>query len=87
MAQVRGGGGREKKEEGRGRVFGAPPVLRSPTIFTSHPSLAPSPSPLRRFRSPRLERVQREGLFKKVNERCKRQRACPYCGAYNGTVK
>ncbi|KAG1663389.1 hypothetical protein FOA52_011666 [Chlamydomonas sp. UWO 241] len=22
-----------------------------------------------------------------VNERCKRQRVCPYCGAYNGTVK
>ncbi len=42
---------------------------------------------LRRFRSPRLERVQREGLFRKVNERCKRQRVCPYCGAFNGTVK
>ena len=22
-----------------------------------------------------------------VNERCKRQRVCPYCGEYNGTVK
>ncbi|GAX79763.1 hypothetical protein CEUSTIGMA_g7204.t1 [Chlamydomonas eustigma] len=42
---------------------------------------------LRRFRNPRVERVQREGLFKKVNERCKRQKVCPYCGSYNGTVK
>ena len=42
---------------------------------------------LKKFRNPRLERVQREGLFKKVIERCKRQRSCPHCGSYNGVVK
>eukprot|EP00887_Chlorella_sp_A99_P005662 scaffold1.g5662.t1 len=36
---------------------------------------------LRRFRSPRLERVQREGLFKRVLDRCKRVRDCPHCEA------
>ena len=84
MAQVRGGRGGRR----RGRVeckWWDLQCSAPQTISTMHPSLAPPL--LRRFRSPRLERVQREGLFKKVNERCKRQRACPYCGAYNGTVK
>lgn len=26
-------------------------------------------------------------FYCQVNERCKRQRVCPYCGEYNGTVK
>ena len=38
-------------------------------------------------RSPRLERVARAGLFKKVVEKCKRVRQCPHCAAINGTVK
>eukprot|EP00197_Chlamydomonas_leiostraca_P012021 CAMPEP_0202861128 /NCGR_PEP_ID=MMETSP1391-20130828/2625_1 /ASSEMBLY_ACC=CAM_ASM_000867 /TAXON_ID=1034604 /ORGANISM="Chlamydomonas leiostraca, Strain SAG 11-49" /LENGTH=1424 /DNA_ID=CAMNT_0049540457 /DNA_START=102 /DNA_END=4376 /DNA_ORIENTATION=+ len=42
---------------------------------------------LRRFRNPRVERVQREAMFRKVIDRCKRQRFCPYCGQFNGTVK
>eukprot|EP00798_Chlamydomonas_sp_ICE-L_P002153 gene2153-18203_t len=42
---------------------------------------------LRRFRSPRIERVQREQLFKKVLDRCKRTKLCPYCGESNLTVK
>jgi hypothetical protein len=40
-----------------------------------------------RCRSPRLERVARAGLFKKVAEKCKRVRHCPHCGAVNGTVR
>ncbi|MEW5309629.1 MAG: hypothetical protein WDW38_001506 [Sanguina aurantia] len=42
---------------------------------------------LRRFRNPRVERSQREGMFKKVIDRCKRSKQCPHCGEYNGTVK
>lgn len=42
---------------------------------------------LRRFRSPRVERVQRTGMFKRVLDRCKKQRVCPHCGEYNGVVK
>lgn len=42
---------------------------------------------LKRFRSLRVERTQREAMFKKVNDRCKRQKLCPYCGNFNGTVK
>ncbi|KAF8067125.1 DNA-directed RNA polymerase III subunit RPC1 [Scenedesmus sp. PABB004] len=42
---------------------------------------------IRRFRSPKLERVPRELLFRRVIETCKRARVCHHCGAYNGTVK
>ncbi|PNW84960.1 hypothetical protein CHLRE_03g165750v5 [Chlamydomonas reinhardtii] len=42
---------------------------------------------LKRFRNPRVERVQRGLMFRKLNDRCKRQRNCPYCGEYNATVK
>lgn len=42
---------------------------------------------LRRFRSLRTERVQREAVFKRVLDRCKRTRLCPHCGAENGGVK
>ena len=82
MAQVRGRG---KKKRGGYQYSASGWSPPSAIIFTLHPHRLLTPQ--RRFRSPRLERVQREGLFKKVNERCKRQRACPYCGAYNGTVK
>jgi DNA-directed RNA polymerase III subunit RPC1 len=42
---------------------------------------------LRRFRSPKLERLARGFLFKKVLEKCKRARLCSSCGAVNGAVK
>jgi len=42
---------------------------------------------LRKVRNPRLERLQRQALVKKLSERCKRQKICPSCGAYNGVVK
>ncbi|CAL8471480.1 g11022 [Coccomyxa elongata] len=42
---------------------------------------------LRQFRHPRLERMGRAGLFKRVSEKCKRVRQCPHCGATNGPVK
>ncbi|GIL99158.1 hypothetical protein Vretimale_4372 [Volvox reticuliferus] len=42
---------------------------------------------LKRFRNPRVERVQRGAMFRKLNERCKRQKNCPHCGEYNATVK
>ncbi len=38
-------------------------------------------------RHPRLERMGRAGLFKRVAEKCKRVRQCPHCGATNGPVK
>jgi hypothetical protein len=41
----------------------------------------------RRFRNPRAERVSKEGMFKRVIDRCKRVRLCPHCGDYNGVVK
>lgn len=42
---------------------------------------------VRRFRSSRTERVQREAVFRRVLDRCKRVRACPHCGEANGAVK
>jgi len=42
---------------------------------------------LKRLRSPRVERVQREAIFRKLLERCKRVRCCPHCGEENGVVK
>ncbi|KAK2077195.1 hypothetical protein QBZ16_004829 [Prototheca wickerhamii] len=42
---------------------------------------------LRRFRSLRTERVQRDAVFRRVLDRCKRVRQCPHCGADNGVVK
>ncbi|GLC35764.1 hypothetical protein PLESTM_000363300 [Pleodorina starrii] len=42
---------------------------------------------LKRFRNPRVERVQRGFMFRKLNDRCKRQKNCPHCGEYNATVK
>lgn len=42
---------------------------------------------LRAFRSARLERAHRAGIFKRVIEACKKRRICPACGAHNLTVK
>ena len=42
---------------------------------------------LRRFRNSALERVVREGVFKRLLDRCKRVRRCPHCGSDNGVVK
>jgi DNA-directed RNA polymerase III subunit RPC1 len=42
---------------------------------------------LRRFRRPGLERAQREAMFRRVLDLCKRVRVCPHCGEWNGVVK
>ncbi|PSC73949.1 DNA-directed RNA polymerase III subunit rpc1-like isoform X2 [Micractinium conductrix] len=42
---------------------------------------------LRSLRSARIERVQREAVFKRLLDRCKRVRQCPRCGVDNGVVK
>jgi hypothetical protein len=42
---------------------------------------------LRRFRNPRVEVLQRKAMFKKVADRCKRQRYCPHCGDVNGELR
>ncbi|KAK9819626.1 hypothetical protein WJX72_000381 [[Myrmecia] bisecta] len=42
---------------------------------------------LRQFRNPRLERMQRVGLFKKILDKCKRVKYCAFCGEFNGVVK
>jgi hypothetical protein len=51
------------------------------------PPRPPSPNTPRRFRNPRLERVPRELMFRKLIEACKRTKACHFCGGANGTVK
>ncbi len=53
----------------------------------SGPVLRTRGSLRRRFRNPRVERVQRVLMFRKLIDRCKRQKNCPYCGEYNATVK
>ncbi|KAL4425069.1 hypothetical protein ABPG77_010383 [Micractinium sp. CCAP 211/92] len=42
---------------------------------------------LRMLRNPKIERTQREGVFKRLLDRCKRVRQCPRCGSDNGVVK
>eukprot|EP00232_Nephroselmis_pyriformis_P008411 CAMPEP_0182876754 /NCGR_PEP_ID=MMETSP0034_2-20130328/14327_1 /TAXON_ID=156128 /ORGANISM="Nephroselmis pyriformis, Strain CCMP717" /LENGTH=1384 /DNA_ID=CAMNT_0025009559 /DNA_START=143 /DNA_END=4294 /DNA_ORIENTATION=- len=42
---------------------------------------------LRRFRNPRMEILQRRALYKKLADRCKRNKRCPRCGANQGVVK
>ncbi|CAG9460748.1 unnamed protein product [Pedinophyceae sp. YPF-701] len=42
---------------------------------------------LRRARRPGLDRLQRAALYKQVIEKCKKVRACPWCGEPNGPVK
>ncbi len=42
---------------------------------------------LRRFRSPKIERLAREAQFKKLLARCKLTRVCPHCGDPNGQIK
>eukprot|EP00879_Flechtneria_rotunda_P021361 GHRR01022515.1.p1 GENE.GHRR01022515.1~~GHRR01022515.1.p1 ORF type:complete len:846 (+),score=303.63 GHRR01022515.1:467-3004(+) len=42
---------------------------------------------LKRFRNPKIERVPRELMFRKLVDICKRCKSCHHCGAYNGTVK
>ncbi|KAL3802193.1 hypothetical protein HJC23_001737 [Cyclotella cryptica] len=44
-------------------------------------------SVLRKMRSPRTDILGRAGSFKKVLEKCKKARNCPYCHKPNGTVK
>ncbi|CAB9505110.1 DNA-directed RNA polymerase subunit beta' (Fragment) [Seminavis robusta] len=42
---------------------------------------------LRRMRSPRTDILGKSATFKKVVDKCKKCRNCPYCAALNGTVK
>ncbi len=42
---------------------------------------------LRRFRSPKTERLAREAHFKKLLAKCKLTRVCPHCGDPNGQIK
>ncbi|XP_069719344.1 DNA-directed RNA polymerase III subunit RPC1 isoform X3 [Phaenicophaeus curvirostris] len=39
------------------------------------------------LRRPGLTYLQKRGLKKKVSEKCRKKNTCPYCGAFNGTVK
>ena len=58
--------------------------------ISSHLPLSPSTlaQPSRSsLRSARIERVQREAVFKRLLDRCKRVRQCPRCGVDNGVVK
>lgn len=41
----------------------------------------------KRLRSPKTEVLQRRALFKKLSDKCKRAKTCPFCGAVNGVVK
>ncbi len=42
---------------------------------------------LAKMRNPRTDVLAKAGSTKKVIEKCKKMRECPYCGAMNGTVK
>ena len=42
---------------------------------------------LHRMRNPESDVLAKSGLFKKTIESCKKVRTCPYCNAFNGTVK
>ncbi|KYO27634.1 DNA-directed RNA polymerase III subunit RPC1 [Alligator mississippiensis] len=39
------------------------------------------------LKRPGLTYLQKRGLKKKVSEKCRKKSICPYCGAFNGTVK
>lgn len=47
----------------------------------------PGLPPRSMLRNPKIERTQREGVFKRLLDRCKRVRQCPRCGSDNGVVK
>lgn len=40
-----------------------------------------------RMRNPRTDALAKAALFKKVIEKCKKRKECPFCGAVNGVVK
>ena len=42
---------------------------------------------LARMRNPNADSLQKASVFKKLVEKCKKVRHCPYCGQNNGTVK
>ena len=42
---------------------------------------------LRRIKRPHLEELVRTSIFKKILVECKKNKHCPHCDAYNGTVK
>lgn len=42
---------------------------------------------LTKLRNPLLEALQKKAILKKINEKCRRQVTCLYCGSRNGVVK
>jgi DNA-directed RNA polymerase III subunit RPC1 len=42
---------------------------------------------LNRMRSPKTDALTKAAIFKKIVDKCKKCRECPYCGSLNGTVK
>lgn len=44
-------------------------------------------SVLRKMRNPSLDNLQREAVFSKAHDKCKKVKQCPYCHAVNGAVK
>lgn len=42
---------------------------------------------LRRMKRPNLNALVRASTFKKMLAECKKNKHCPYCNVYNGTVK
>lgn len=53
-------------------------VLLSPEDILSY---------LKKLRNSRLDALQRAGIFKRINDLCKRTSICPHCGYANGVVK
>ena len=39
------------------------------------------------MRNPRTDVLAKTAILKKVIEKCKKSKQCPYCGGVNGTVK
>lgn len=42
---------------------------------------------LKQLRSPGIDNLRRTAICKKINEQCKKTRACFHCGAINGVIK
>ncbi|KAL1838513.1 hypothetical protein VTK73DRAFT_4303 [Phialemonium thermophilum] len=42
---------------------------------------------LRELRRPGIDNLRRSQVVKKINDQCKKVRACPRCGAVNGTIR
>lgn len=42
---------------------------------------------LKELRRPGIDNLRRTQIVKKINEQCKKVRACPYCASVNGTIR